>query len=91
MKKLKPSDIAGGKIKCCGDFGNTPQKVPQKVDLCRGQVAQLVGALSQMHEGCGFDPQSGYIQEATNECMNKWNNKSISLSPLFLFLSQINK
>ena len=34
-----------------------------------------------MHKGCGFDPQSGHIQEATNEYINNWNNK-----PMFLFL-----
>ena len=27
-----------------------------------------------------FDPQSGHIQEATQECTNKWNNKSMFLS-----------
>ena len=31
-------------------------------------------------QGCGFDPWSGHIQEATNEYINKWNNKSMSLS-----------
>ena len=32
-----------------------------------------------MHQGHGFDPQSGFMQESTNECINRWNNKSISL------------
>ena len=27
-----------------------------------------------------FDPQSGHIQASTNEFINKWNNKSMSLS-----------
>ena len=31
-----------------------------------------------MHKGCGFDPQSGHIQEATNEYINNWNNVSLS-------------
>ena len=33
-----------------------------------------------------FDPWSGHIQDSTNECINKWNNKSmfLSLSPLSL-------
>ena len=47
-------------------------------------------------QGCGFDSQSGHIQETTNECTHKWNNKSISSSPspslsFSLSLSQINK
>ena len=28
-----------------------------------------------MHQGCVFDPLSGHIQESTNECISKWNNK----------------
>ena len=32
-------------------------------------------------QGCGFDPRSGHMQESTNECINKWNNILISLSP----------
>ena len=36
-------------------------------------------------QGYGFGLQSGYVQEATNECINKWNNKSMLL-PLFLAL-----
>ena len=45
-----------------------------------------------MCQGCGFDPQSGHVQESTNECINKWNSISVvhSLSP-FLFLRSINK
>ena len=31
----------------------------------------------------GFDPQSRHIEESTNECINKWNKKSVFLS-LFL-------
>ena len=33
-----------------------------------------------IRQGCGFDPQSGHIQESTNECISKWNNKSMFLS-----------
>ena len=33
-----------------------------------------------MCQGGRLDPQSGHIQESTNECRNKWNNKSISRS-----------
>ena len=39
-------------------------------------------------QDCEFDPQSGHIQ-ATNECINKWNNKSMFL-PL-LPLTSIDK
>ena len=40
--------------------------------------------------GCEFDPQSEQKQEATNDCMNGWNNRTPSLSPslsLSLFVS----
>ena len=37
-------------------------------------------------QGCGFDPWSEHIQESTNECLNKQNNKLTSF-----FLSQIDK
>ena len=33
-----------------------------------------------IHQGCEFIPRSGHIQESTNECINKWNNKSMFLS-----------
>ena len=45
-----------------------------------GWVAHWVRALSRLHQGCGFNPQSGHIRESTNECINKWNNKLISAS-----------
>ena len=58
-----------------------------------GWVAQLVQVSSfLMCQGCRFSLWSGYIQEATNKCMNKLNNKSVfisfppSLPPPFLFL-----
>ena len=31
-------------------------------------------------QGCGFDPWSEHMQESTNESINKWNNKPLSLS-----------
>ena len=50
-----------------------------------------VGQNVPVRQGCRFDPQPGHVQEATNKCVNKWNNKStfffLSLplpSPLFL-------
>lgn len=33
-----------------------------------------------MGQGCGFDPQSGHLQDAANEFITKWNNKLWSLS-----------
>ena len=30
-----------------------------------------------IRQGSGFHPWSGHIQESTNGCINKWNNKSI--------------
>ena len=45
-----------------------------------------------MHQGCGFDPQSGHIQESMNERINKWDNKSMFLSlSLPLSVKSINK
>ena len=43
-------------------------------------------SVNPTHRSCVFGPQSGLTQEATDECINKWNNKS-----MFLSLSQINK
>ena len=34
-----------------------------------GSSVLLIGQL------CRFDPWSGYVQESTNECIDKWNNK----------------
>ena len=31
-------------------------------------------------QGCRFDPRSGYMQESTNECINKWDNNLMFLS-----------
>lgn len=45
-----------------------------------GWVAWLVRESSQIHQGCRFKLQSGYIEEATTECIRKWNKKSVSLS-----------
>lgn len=39
-------------------------------------------------QGCGFDLQSGPKQESTNECIKKWNNKSMSLFHTHLPLSK---
>ena len=38
----------------------------QNETSCLGQVAQLVGVSSHTPKCCGFDPWSGYIQEATS-------------------------
>ena len=59
----------------------------QRLNQSPGQRAQLVRA-SSGYEGCGFDPRSGYIQEATTECIKKQNNRVMSLS---LSLSSIVK
>ena len=45
------------------------------------QVAQLISVV-WICQGHGFDLWSGHIQEATTDCINKWNNKLMSLSPL---------
>ena len=58
--------------------------------LCQKSLKPYAG--SSVHQnivltcqGCGFDPQLGYLPESTNECLNKENNKSMVLS-----LSSIN-
>ena len=43
-------------------------------------MAQLVRVLSWYAPGCRFETQSGCIQKSTNECMSKWNNKSMFFS-----------
>ena len=44
-----------------------------------------------IHQGGGLHPWSGHIQEATNERINKWDNRvDISLSLSSLCMSQIN-
>ena len=52
-------------------------------------------ALSWHCQGCGFDPWSEHVEESTDECINKWNNKPLSLShflsPPALSLKSINK
>ena len=45
-------------------------------------------SIDPIGRGCGFDAQSGHIQESTKECTDKWNNK---LKFLSLSLSQIKK
>ena len=44
-------------------------------------AAQLISKVL-ICQGCGFDSQSGHIKESTNECINKWNNKKLSLSQI---------
>ena len=50
-------------------------------------------SIAPICEGYGLDRQSGHIQESTNECMNKWNNKSVflSLHPPLLLPSSLKK
>ena len=49
-----------------------------------GWLALLISVVPTL-QGCGFDPQSGHMQASTNECINKWNNKSMFLClPPFL-------
>ena len=54
------------------------------LDMVKSKLLVLAGySIILIHQGCRFDPQSGYIQESTNECINKWNDK-----PMFLPLSR---
>ena len=48
---------------------------------CRSALSKYsVESIIPICQGWGFNPWLGHIQESTNECMNKWNNKLISLS-----------
>ena len=40
----------------------------------------LGSSVVPIYQVCGFYTLSGYVQESTNECINKWNNKSMFLS-----------
>ena len=51
-----------------------------------GQAAQLVRVWSRETKAAGLIPGQGTYKKSTNECKNKWNNKS-----MFLSLSQIHK
>ena len=51
-----------------------------------GRVAQL--ELPPYVSSYWLDPRLGHIQKSTNECMNEWKNKPISLP---VSLSSINK
>ena len=36
-----------------------------------GQVAKLVGTSAHIPKMCGFDPHSGHVQEATDQCFSQ--------------------
>lgn len=55
----------------CGHGAHKPQRGP-------GWAAQLVRAPSRCISDVGLIP--GHIQEATNKCIKKWNNKLMFLS-----------
>lgn len=58
---------------------------PKRDYKCPQWVGQLGRALSQ---GGGFRPQTGHIQESTNECIKSGTKKSMFLSlslSLYLF------
>ena len=58
-----------------GTGGKDKEKHP------RACLGSLVGwSVIPTGQGGSFDPRLGYIQISTNECINKWNNKLISLS-----------
>ena len=64
--------------------GNVCEQLKNIYEGCwpGGSVGQSILLILQ---GCGFGPQSGYIQESTNEYVSKWNNKSMFLFLFFLF------
>ena len=62
------------------DLQSAAPALYQQGPLAPGQVAQLVRAWSGYAKVMGSIPSQGHIQELTNECINKWHNKLISLS-----------
>ena len=69
-------------------------KAKERFQWCPGRVLQLVSVVT-ICQVTGLLPGLGHVQEATSECINGWNNKSMFLSlSFFLFpflsLSQIN-
>ena len=58
----------------------------QKKPVLPWQENSVGYSIDPICQGCGFNSMSGHMQEATNEGINKWNNKSMSLS-LSPFLS----
>ena len=57
----------------------SPKKEGNIYKDCNRAMAWLVSGVL-IHQICRFDPQSGPMQESTNECLNKWNNKLVSPS-----------
>ena len=56
-----------------------------------GRVAQLARTLSAFTKAAGSIPGSGHVGEFTNERINQWNDKLMSLClPPAPFLSKIN-
>ena len=61
--------------------GSTGSKILFKLRAWPWPGRSVGWSVIPIHQECGFDPQSGHIQESTNECINKQdNNKSIFLS-----------
>ena len=52
----------------------------QEGDLLPWLGSSVGSRVILIHQGCGFDPWSRYIEDSTNECINKWNNKSMFFS-----------
>ena len=64
--------------------GTLTMPADQLLRLCRlPWPGSSVGwSIIPICQSCGFDPQSGHIQETTSEGMNKWdNNRHFFLSP----------
>ena len=65
-------------LPCHGHLLHLGQSSP---NWLRALVRRHGWSIVPVSQGCDFDPQSGHIQESTNECISKWNNESMSLSP----------
>ena len=105
---MKPPSSRASEVLVCLPASHFPILVANKPQACFESkekcAAALVGWFSWLehrliHKGCGFYPQSGHLQESTNECMNKCKTKLVSLSLclsyavffLLYFLSLINQ
>ena len=74
---IKLSGLHNEDDKCTASWhiNNYLSEMPRLVS----SVGYSIILIHQLTKGCRFNPWSKHIAEATNECINKWNNKSLSL------------
>ena len=70
-------------VRLLGGGGRNSTQADLKIDLWPWLGGSVGWSIVPVCQSCRFDPQSGHIQEMTNECIDKWNNKSVSLKSIF--------